>query len=480
MSSDPSPEAPEQGPGAARRARRAQRRKRLQEDAEAARIESEAESDAPGTERLDSPGQRKRRDLMQAIRKEDQSLPATTKGTAVDQPADAIYPMTDEERDAQIAQIQRDLVKRRRRRWFLLWLRLAFFVVLPTTLVGIYYYNHASPLYSTNSAFVIDRAAAPGAMSAGGLLSGTTFATSREAISVQEFLTSREAMRALDEELQIIEHYSDPTIDPIQRLEPDASENAAYRAYKDRVLVGYDTTEGIVRLEVIAASPDMALAMSERLISMAEARVDTMSDANQNDAVRAAQQSFDDSTRALDEAYDTVLALQEQVGVFSAEIEVGLVQTTISALTASLEERRLSLAALLDNARPNPAQLRILNAEIARLETAIDEQRAIIVNSQADQDSLARVSADLNRAEQRLALQQVLLQEATASLVVAQREAAQQSLYLSLAVNPILQPVPTYPRKLEYTALAFVIFFAIYMVASLTISILREQMSYGN
>ncbi|MEL6677396.1 MAG: capsule biosynthesis protein [Pseudomonadota bacterium] len=417
---------------------------------------------------------------MQAIRKEDEGLPATVKGNPVGPVTDPRRPLTEEERDAEIAAIQRDLVKRRRRRWFMLWLRLAFFVVLPTALVGSYYYNHATPLYATHSAFVIDRAAAPGAMSAGGLLSGTTFATSREAISVQEFLTSREAMRALDAELGILEHYSDTTIDPVQRLEADASENAAYRMYRDRVLVGYDTTEGIIRLEVIAASPEMARDMSETLIDMAEARVDTMSDANQNDAVRAAQKSFEDASDDLDAAYDTVLALQEQVGVFSAEIEVGLVQSTISALTASLEDRRLSLAALMDNARPNPAQVRILNAEIARLEAAIEEQRALVVNSETEDASLARVSADLSRAEQRLALQQVLLQEATASLVVAQREAAQQSLYLSLAVNPILQTVPSYPRKLEYTALAFVIFFAIYMVTSLTISILREQMSYGN
>ncbi len=383
-------------------------------------------------------------------------------------------------RDAEIQAIQRELVQRRRRRFVLLWLRLAFFVVLPTFLVGNYYYNHATPFYSSEAVFQIKPAnASMMEASGGGLLSSSPLGLISDSIAVQDFLTSREAMRVLDAELDLLAHYSDPDIDPIQRLPADASENEAFSLYKDRVLVGFDTTEGVMRLEVIASDPAMAEAVARRLIELAEERVDQMSDRNEGDAVESAAAVLTDAEAQLDDAYDRVLELQERRGIFSADVEVGLVQGQIAALTSALEERRLSLAALLDNARPNQAQVRVLNAEIARLEQAIEEQRALVVNSQPDARSLARISAELERAQQELEIRQVMVTTAVESLEIARRATAQQNAFLERAVNPVRPVVPSYPRAFEYTVLAFVIFFATYMMVSLTISILREQMSYG-
>ncbi|MEM8550182.1 MAG: hypothetical protein AAGF10_05270 [Verrucomicrobiota bacterium] len=107
------------------------------------------------------------------------------------------------------------------------------------------------------------------------------------------------------------------------------------------------------------------------------------------------------------------------------------------------------------------------------------ERRAQLTRSTAETASLARVAAELERAQQDVGLLEAARAVALENRALAQREAAQQSLYLAMVVNPVLAEVPTYPRSFEYTVLAFVIFFAIYMIASLTVSILREQMSYG-
>lgn len=389
-------------------------------------------------------------------------------------------PLTEYEREQEIMQIQRELVQRRRRRWTLMWLRLAFFIVLPTFLVGNYFYNHATPFYATKSAFVIERGGVPSTMvGSGGLFSGTALVTARESISVQEFLTSREAMRILDDELGILNRFSNPAIDRIQRLEPDASENAAYSLYQDRVLVGFDSTEGIIRLETIAADRQTAQRMAERLIELAEERVDKMSSRTRRDALATTQEALAEANRLVDEQYEKVLKLQQDLGIFSADLEVELVLGMISTLAGQAEERRLRLAALLDNPRPNAAQVRVLEAEIARLEESIEAQRSQLLQQQSDQESLARVSVELQRAEADLELALAARILAIETNAAAQSQADQQTLYLSPVVNPVLPEVPNYPRAFEYTILSFIIFFAIYMVASLTISILREQMSYG-
>jgi capsular polysaccharide transport system permease protein len=479
---------------AAANARRARRRARkLMMEADSWEEHSASDGKVPPPDGGTSPI-KKRQDVMSVVNaqiraekekeaQEDKQLPAKRReqGVAkveVGNTGASTSPEIDP-RDAEIEAIQRELVQRRRRRFLMLWLRLAFFVVLPTVLVGNYYYNYATPFYSSESNVLLNPAAATlNSDSAVGMAASANLL--RDSIAVQDFLTSREAMRILDQELGIIAHYSQTSIDPIQRLAADATENEAYSFYKDRVLIGFDTLEGILRIEVIAASPDMAFAISNRLIELAEERVDTMSDRNQQNALASAQLVLEDAQENLQEAYERVLTLQEQRGIFSAELEVSLVQGQISGLTAALEERRLSLAALQDNARPNQAQMRVLNAEIARLEDAIAEQRQIIVNAQADRGSLARISAEMAQAEQELEVRTIMVTSAVESLEVARRDASQQLMFLSRAVNPVRPLVPSYPRAFEYTALAFVIFFATYMMISLTISILREQMSYGD
>ncbi|MGA0372581.1 MAG: hypothetical protein ACO3L5_12380 [Paracoccaceae bacterium] len=56
-----------------------------------------------------------------------------------------------------------------------------------------------------------------------------------------------------------------------------------------------------------------------------------------------------------------------------------------------------------------------------------------------------------------------------------QAEAAAQSLYLELAVKPVAAEDASYPRVFEDTVIVFLILCGIYLMVSITSSILREQ-----
>ncbi len=57
----------------------------------------------------------------------------------------------------------------------------------------------------------------------------------------------------------------------------------AYSLYKKYVKVGYDPTEGVIRMEVSAADPEVSARFSEALISYAEQRVDDLSQRKRED-----------------------------------------------------------------------------------------------------------------------------------------------------------------------------------------------------
>ena len=404
-------------------------------------------------------------------------LPAEAMQTGVATQQDNAPILDQAARSAEIATIQKQLVRRRRRRLALLFCKLAFFVILPTFLVGNYYYNEASDMFETRSEFVIQKSESQAGGSLGGLFAGTGFATSQDSIAVQGFLTSREAMRQLDKQEAFITHFQNETIDDIQRLAPDASDQTAYKLYQKRVKVGFDPTEGIIRMEVIAASPEASQRFSEALISFAEERVDQLSARVRNDQMAGASAAYENAENAVDTAQRRVLELQQQRGVLSAEAEISAQMSIINSLELEREAKLLDLAEMKANARPNPTRISVLTAEIERMETRIEELRSGMTQNSDSSASLAKITGELAVAEADLANRQLMLQTALQQVINAQIEADRQVRYLSLGVAPVATDVATYPRKLENTILAFIIFSSIYILVSLTVSILREQVS---
>ncbi|MGC9370357.1 MAG: capsule biosynthesis protein [Paracoccaceae bacterium] len=380
-------------------------------------------------------------------------------------------------RAREIMRIQKDIARRRRRRFALLITRLAFFVMLPTLLAGYYYFFVATPMYATKSEFVIQQAESQVAGGLGSMFAGTGLAVQQDSIAVQSYLQSRDAMRRLDADLGFKAHFSQPRIDPIQQLEENASLEAAYKIYERNVKIGYDPTEGILKMEVIAADPETSAAFSEALISYAEERVDGLTQRLREDQMAGARASFREAEAKVEEAQKRVLDLQERLGVLDPATETSALMSQISTFEVQLQEKKLQLQQLLDNPRPNSARVEGVRGDIKRLEALVAQLRASMTESTQGTDSLARISAELRIAEADLANRQLLLQQALQQLETARIEANRQVRYLSLGVSPVAPDEPTYPRAFENTLLAFLIFGGIYLMISMTASILREQVS---
>ena len=70
-----------------------------------------------------------------------------------------------------------------------------------------------------------------------------------------------------------------------------------------------------------------------------------------------------------------------------------------------------------------------------------------------------------------------MVQQALQQMETARIEANRQVSYISRNVEPIAPDAAAYPKAFENTILAFLIFAGVYLMFSLTSSILREQVS---
>ncbi|WP_137112584.1 capsule biosynthesis protein [Rhodobacter sp. SY28-1] len=379
---------------------------------------------------------------------------------------------------AEILRMQKDIARRRRRRLALLAARMFAFVMLPTFLAGWYFYMVATPIYSVRSEFVIQQAGpASSGGSLGGLFSGTAFATSQDSIAVQGYLQSREAMGRLDQDLGFRKHFQQETIDPLQRLDQDATLEAAYKVYKKYLKISFDTTEGVIRMDVMAADPQIAAEWSRQLIKYAEGQVDHLTQRLREDQMRDAQAGYDAAQEALMTSQRTLIKLQEKFKIISSETEVGLIVGQISGLENQITQERLSLAQMEANPEPNQARMEPIKRRIATLESEVALLRARLTEDSAEASSLAEIQGELLIAQSDMTTRQMLLAQALQSMETARVEANRQVRYLSLSVSPIPPDEPSYPRAFENTLVTMLILLGIYLMVSMTAAILREQVS---
>lgn len=389
-------------------------------------------------------------------------------------PSTEVSPM--ERRMREISDIQKDITQRRRKKMGLLIVRLAFFVLVPTFFAGYYFYKVATPMYSTDSQFlIIQNEGGGGASPFGGLLP-TQFANSADSIATQAYLQSKDAMLRLDDDVGFKDHFASEDIDPIQRLTANPTNEEAYKLYKKNIKIGYDPTEGVIRMEVIAADPQIATTFSERLLKYAEDRVNSLSQGKRDSGMNDAEIGFKKATDQRRSAQQHLIELQVENGV-DPEAVIAAIRTQITNYESLLIEKQLELAALLDNARPNRAKVEGAQGDVRRLEGALAQLNDRMNNATEGNNSLAQQAVSLQLAQADLANADGNLQLAQTGLEQARTEASRQVRYLTVAVRPVPSEEPSYPRKFENTILAFLIFGGMYLMLSLTASILREQVT---
>ncbi len=401
-----------------------------------------------------------------------QTMPAQQTQPALDRQRIA------EERASEIHSIQRDLVKRRRRRSVLLLARLAAFVGLPTAVCGYYFFAIATPMYLTKSEFVIQKAesAAPSAAGLGGLFSGTSMANQQDSMTVQSYLSSRAAMVRLDGDHAFKAVFSDPSVDAIQRLAPDASNEQAFATYSRHVKISYDPTEGIVRLEVSAPDPHVSLDFSQALISYAEEQVDQLTQRLRADQMEGALQSYQQAEQRRTDALNELLRIQSDVEAIDPVGESAAALQQISQLEVQRQRKILELTTLQSAAQPNAGRVNAVQGEIDGFDSLIATLRSQMTQS-SDGGSLAAKNTELRLAEENYQFQTIMVQQALQMMETSRIEANRQVRYLSLGVEPVAPDEAAFPRSTENTLLALLVFSGIYLMISLTVSILREQIS---
>ena len=192
--------------------------------------------------------------------------------------------------------------------------------------------------------------------------------------------------------------------------------------------------------------------------------------------MKSARESLASAKAERREAQEALVRLQES-NFIDPEAFIASLRSQINNYEIQLQEKQLQLQALIDNRRPNQARVDGARGDIRRLEALLDDLNAKMSDATSGEASLAEKAARVQMAQADLATRDLMLQSALQQVEQTRMEANRQVRYLTTSVVPVASEEPSYPRAFEDTILAFLIFSGIYLMISLTASILREQVT---
>jgi capsular polysaccharide transport system permease protein len=322
-------------------------------------------------------------------------------------------------------------------------------VVVPTILATFYFGLFASDVYVSESQFVVRSPDKPAATGIGVLLKSVGFSSAGDEIFVaQEYVKSRDALKALNEKEAVRRAYTRLGISIFDRFDPlglDGSFEDLYDYVSDRIGVEHNTTSSITTLSVRAYDPQDAQRMNRQLLDLSEALVNRLNNRGEADLLGDAQREVREAESGARRASQALAAFRNRSGIVDPERQAGVQLQLVSKLQDELIGARLQLQQLQAIAPENP-QIPLLRTRIAGLSRQIATELGQVAGSQRSLSAAAvqfqRLTLDREYADKRLGA-------ALASLQEARNESRRKQAYVERTVEPNLPDEAQEPRRLR-------------------------------
>lgn len=350
-------------------------------------------------------------------------------------------------------------------------------VVTPTLLAIGYFGFVASDVYISESRFVVRSPERQTASPLGLILKGAGFSRAEDdAFAVQNFILSRDAAKALDDELKIKQAFSAQAIDMFSRfpgLDWDDSFENFHRYYQKRVDLQLDSASSIATLTVRAFTPQDAHAINRKLLEHAEALVNKLNERGRQDMIRFAANEVADLEKKAKAAALALARYRNEKGVIDPEKQSAIPLQQIAKLQDELIATKAQILQIEKVARDNP-QLPILRSRAGMLEQEIQAETLRVAGG--GDRSLAGKAAEFQRLALEKEFADKMLASAMSTLEQARNEAQRQQLYLERVVQPNLPDEALEPRRVRNILAVFVLGLIAWGVLGILGASIREHM----
>ncbi|SDW83761.1 capsular polysaccharide transport system permease protein [Albimonas donghaensis] len=392
-----------------------------------------------------------------------------------------------------VVDVQSDqIVARARRRRFWgqvrLWLSFIILVAAPATLAGWYLNVVAADQYASQVSFAVRSLDSTLPSPVTELFGGASDSTAGDSQMLFEYLQSQPLVELIGERVDLDEVYNRPEADWLFSLGHDRTVEERVAYWNRAATVSYDTSSGIIYVEVRAFRPGDAKALAEAALAESELLINGLSTGARQDAIRFAQVDLVEAEARIRTARVALQAFRSGQG--TADISGDITQQM--QLIGQLRGRRAEAQAEYDSrkgllGRDSPT-LSALRRRVESLDAQIAEAEARISTLPEAQgagsgerlpglarDTLAEAAGAQEELQVELELATQMYVAAQSSLEAARADARRAQRYLATHIQPTLSEEPEYPLRITWTLAIFVTLLLAWSILQLIVGSIRDR-----
>ncbi|GBQ54541.1 hypothetical protein [Komagataeibacter swingsii] len=331
-------------------------------------------------------------------------------------------------------------------------------VILPTFIAFVYYDLLAAPQYQTQATFAIRSTTDHYGSETGGGVgifgppAGPVSAT--QSYGLLSYLDSAPAIEDLTQAgVNVRGMLASPRADFLSRLSAHAKIEDVVADWRKKVRLQYDVTKGIITLNTYAFSADDSYTLADGVLQLSERMANTISQRVQQDAVKYAEESLNETERNLTDTRNRLAEFRARTGVVDAErsnqSEINMEQALRQALFAAQSQAD----DLRRSGGMNSPALASLQQKISTIQGQINGIQQRVRGGSADHaatptEGWASVMDTNTLLLDQMKEAQTHYDEARNTLRELRQNAVKQNAYVLIYVRPVKAGMAAFPRYL--------------------------------
>ena len=345
----------------------------------------------------------------------------------------------------------------KRRHWALLTVFLLI-VVLPSLVTAWYLWARASDQYVSAVGFSVRHEdAQPSVDLLGGLAAlggGSTGASDTDIL--YQYILSPDMVETIDKQLNLTERFSrEWPADPVFAYDPDGTLEDLTDYWARQVKVYYDSSSGLITLNVAAFVPEDAQAIAAAILKESTSKINELSSVAREDATRLAREELEKARVELTTTRQEMTAFRMRTQIVDPQADLAGQMGVLTQLQTQLAEQMVQHDLLLENARPTDNRVIQSQQKIDALNKLIDAERSKFGRDGHGPagESYAQLMAEYEKLAVDREFAEGAYRGARIAYESALAEAQRQSRYLAAHITPRMPQASTEPHRLRLLAL---------------------------
>jgi len=317
--------------------------------------------------------------------------------------------------------------------------------------------------YVTTAAFKISQQSSGSADTglAQMMMPGLADSGAMDSMVVVGFIDSVELLLELEQEFDLIKHYSSALTDPVFRLNPEDPLEDRLEYYRSRINAHFAKESGLTMLSVDTFDPELSQKVASSVLKKSEAFVNRINQSIADQQLAFIRTELDRSSERVDCLNKELLDLQNEYGFITPDQAITATVTAVHALEMEKLQFEAQLASLLRDSPGSPS-IELLRSQIRSHNELIDVEKAKISGPEIDRLNVAL--AKFKELQQKIDFAVELRAGAQTLLEKNRVEAISRTRFFSVIQNPFLPEDPALPRRPYATVTILGLGFLLFLV----------------